>query len=130
MKVLPLVGYKSLRALNAFHTLLLGMKMLPVHIGESYESFFESFKAKTEAEKETMIREAAVFVQLTQEEVEALCSFCADKNGIPYRSENIGNLNAGQIHEIIVAVCMELGRIRVDILSEAEKKNSQLSRSS
>lgn len=121
--VLPLKGYKSLRALNAFHALLLGLKMLPAHIGESYESFHASFKEKDDAQKETMIREAAVFVKLEEDEIEALISFCCDKNGVPYGPMNLKNLTAGELHEIIVAVCMEIGRIRIDLVTEAEKKN-------
>jgi hypothetical protein len=125
MNVLPLKGYKSLRALNGFHALLLGLKMLPAYITEDYESFYERFRDKTDSEKEKLLREAAVFVQLGQDEVEALLSFCTDKNGIPYSAANIKNLNAGELHANIVSVCMEIGRIKIDLVSEEEKKNSQ-----
>ncbi len=122
-KVLPLKGYRSLRALHAFHALLLGLKMLPSYAAEPYESFYASFSEKTEAEKETLLREAAVFVQLSQDEVEAIISFCTDKNGVPYSQVNLKNLGPDELHEIIVAVGMEIGRIRIDIVSESEKKN-------
>lgn len=121
-KVLPLKGYKSLRALNAFHSLLLGLKMLPAHIGEDYETFFASFKDKTEAQKETLLREAVAFVQLSQEEVGALISFATDRNGVPYGPANEGNLTPDELFEVIVAVCMEIGRIKIDLVSEEEKK--------
>lgn len=124
IKVLPLKGYKSLRALNAFHALLLGLKMLPAYIMQDYESFYEGFKHKTEAEKEKLLREAAVFVQLGQDEVEALISFATDKNGIAYQSANMKSLPLDEMHSIIVAVCMEIGRIRIDLISDEEKKNS------
>src|SRR5690606_17237298 len=91
-KVLPLKGYKALKALNAFHALLLGLKMLPAYLREDYVSFFESFKEKSDAQKETMLREAAVFVQLAEDEVQALVSFASDANGVPYSAVNIGNL--------------------------------------
>lgn len=122
-KVLPLKGYKSLKALNAFHALLLGLKMLPSYLAESYESFYESFKDKTDDEKEKLIREAALFVQLQQDEVEALVAFTTDRNGIPYSAANVNNLSVDELHEIIVAVCMEIGKIKIDILTESEKKN-------
>ncbi len=128
IKTFPLKGYKSLKALNAFHALLLGLKMLPAYISEAYESFYEGFKDKTEAEKEKLLREAALFVQLGQDEVEALISFAADPNGVPYSPVNMKNLNPGQLHEIIVAVCMEIGKIRIEIVSEEEKKNTLSSR--
>lgn len=122
MKILPLKGYKSLRALNTFHVLLLGLKMLPAYLGETYDVFFESFSGKTEDEKEDLLKQAALFVRLEQDEVESLVSFACDKNGIPYGPANIANLSPEEIHEIIVAVCMEIGRIRVDLVSDTEKK--------
>lgn len=121
-KVLPLIGYKSLRALNAFHALLLGLKMLPAYQLEGYESFYASFGEKTDAEKEKLLREAVVFVRLEEEEVQAVISFATDKNGVPYSPINIKNLNAGDLHEIIVRVCMEIGRIKIDLVTESEKK--------
>lgn len=122
-KVLPLKGFKSYKALNAFHALLLGLKMLPAYTLITYEKFFESFKDKDDAEKETLLREAAVFVNLEEEEIEALVCFCTDKNGIPLTKANINNLTPDEIHEVIVAVCMEIGRIKIDLVTESEKKN-------
>lgn len=122
MKLLPLTGYKSLRALNAFHSLLLGLKMLPIHLNEDYVSFFAAFKTKTDAEKEDALRQAAAFVQLSPEEVEALVSFATDSNGIPYSSVNQGNLGPEELFEIIIAVCMEIGRIKIELVSAEEKK--------
>ncbi len=121
-KVLPLKGYKSLKALNAFHTLLLGLKMLPAYIGVDYQEFYAAFKTKTEGQKETALREAAAFVQLSPDEVEAIISFATDKNGIKYSDVNASNLDPGEIFEIIVAVCMEIGRIKIELVSEEEKK--------
>ncbi len=121
-KVLPLTGYKSLRALNAFHALLLGLKMLPAYLEQDYESFYASFQDKTDDDKARFLKEAAVFVQLAEDEVSALISFCTDKNGVPYSTINLKNLGAGELHEIIVAVCMEIGRIKIDLVTEAEKK--------
>lgn len=123
MNILPIKGFKSLKALNAFHTLLLGFKMLPAYIELSYEKFHQDFQGKSESEKEKVLREAVLFVQLAEDEVEALISFATDKNGIPLSRMNMKNLGPDELHEIIVAVCMEIGRIRIDILSEAEKKN-------
>lgn len=122
MKLLPLKGYKSLRALNAFHTLLLGLKMLPAYMSEDYQTFFGAFATKTDAQKETALREAAAFVQLTPDEIDALVSFATDKNGVPYSAVNQGNLGPAELFEIIIAVCMEIGRIKIELVSEDEKK--------
>ncbi len=120
--VLPLQGYRSLRVLNAFHSLLLGLKMLPAYMEESYESFHEGFKSKTEAQKETLLREAVAFVRLSPEEVEALISFSTDKNGVPFSAVNQKNLTPDEIFEVIVAVCMEIGKIKIDLVTDDEKK--------
>lgn len=114
--------------MNAFSALLLGLKMLPAYGNVPYDQFFESFKAMPEAEKEKMIREASLFVELSQEEIEAIISFATDKNGIPYGPVNLKNLGPQELHEIITAVCMEIGRIEIGILSDAEKKKLQTGR--
>lgn len=123
MKVLELKGYKSLRAFNAYHTLLLGMKMLPIHIAESYEEFYGRVEEMTETEQEKLLKEAALFVKLDKEELEALICFCTDKNGVPYEPANLSNLKPDEIVEVIVAVCKEMLKIKVDLVSDSEKKN-------
>lgn len=127
MKVLELRGYKSLRALNAFNALMLGVKMLPAYMGESYEDFLTRVHSMPAEDQEKVIREAALFVELQKEEVEAIVAFCADKNGVPYSAENMKNLGAGELVEMIVAVCCAIAKIKIDFVSENEKKNSQTS---
>lgn len=124
MKILPLKGYKSLKALNAFHTLLLGLKMLPAYAMEAYEEFYEGFSVRSDAEKEKFLREAVVLVPLNPEEVEALVAFCCDKNGVPYSEVNIKNLGPDELVECIVAVCIEIGKIKIELISQDEKKKS------
>jgi len=123
MKVLELKGFKSLRALNVFHTLMLGLKMLPMYMGESYEDFYARIDAMPPCDQEKMIREAALFVELQKEEVEALMSFCADANGVPYSAANMKNLGPKELHEAIVSVCMRVAAIKIDLVSDSEKKN-------
>ncbi len=123
MKVLELKGYKSLKALNVFHSLMLGMKMLPAYLGESYEAFFERVQAMAPADQEKIIREAALFVSLEKDELEALLGFVADPNGVPYSPENLKNLGPGELHEIIVAVCLAISKIEVNFVTAEEKKN-------
>lgn len=125
-KVSELKGAKSLKALNAFHALLLGLKMLPMSKDLAYEEFFESFKEKSDDEKEKALRLAASFVELSAEEVNALIGFCSDKNGIPYSNVNANNLSLEELHEIIVSVCMEIGRIKIDLVSDDEKKKLKI----
>jgi hypothetical protein len=123
MRVLELKGYKSLRAFNAFHALMLGLKMLPTYMGEQYETFFDRIQKMSDNDKKKMIKEAALFVELQKEEVEALVCFVADKNGVPFSSENLKNLTPADLVEIIVAVCFEISKIKIDFVSEDEKKN-------
>lgn len=127
--VLPLVGSDSLRAMNAFNMLLLGLCMLPVNAGTDYVTFLDSFKDKTDDEKESALRQACAFVSLDHEEISALVGFSADANGVPYGKANIKNLGPDSLMDIIVAVCMEIGRIEINLLSEGEKKKSITSQS-
>jgi hypothetical protein len=123
MKVLELKGYKSLRALNAFNALMLGLKMLPAYMGEDYETFLKRVHEMSPEDQKKMIREAAMFVELQKEEVEAIICFCSDKNGVPYTSENLKSIGPDQLIEIITSVCFEIAQIKIDFISEAEKKN-------
>lgn len=123
MKVLELRGYKSLKALNAFHTLMLGLKMLPAYLGETYEDFYSRVEDMSQADQEKMIREAVLFVELQRDEVEALACFCADVNGIPYGAENLKSLGPDQIVEIIVSVAKEIAKIKINFVTDNEKKN-------
>lgn len=123
MKVLELRGYKSLRALNTFNSLMLGLKMLPSYMAESYEEFFDRLQAMPESDQRKMIKEAAMFVELTEDELKSLICFCCDKNGVPFREENLKNLGPDQILEVIVAVCSEIVKIKIDMVSDKEKKN-------
>jgi hypothetical protein len=127
MKVAELKGYKAWRAFGVFHKLMLGLKMLPAYMGESYEEFFERVSLMPAADQEKLIREAALFVDLEQDEVEHLLHFCSDPNGVPYSSENLKSLSPDQIFEIVVAVSKEIAKIKVDFLTENEKKNLKTS---
>ncbi len=123
MRVLELKGYKSLKALNVFHALMLGLKMLPAYLNESYEDFYSKVELMSPEDQERLIREAVLFVELQKDEVEAIICFCCDANGVPYTSENLKNLGPAQLIEIIVAVAKEIAKIKITFVSEAEKKN-------
>ncbi len=127
MRVAEIKGFKSLKALNAFHALMLGLKMMPSYMSEGYESFFARIDAMPAADQEKMIREAVLFVELQKDEVEALASFCLDVNGVPYSVQNINNLSPADLIEIIVAVCKEISKIQINFVSDAEKKKLKIS---
>jgi len=122
-KVLPLVGFKALRAFNAFHALLLGVKMLPAYMGESYEDFLARIEEMPPDDQRKILLAGARHVNLEKEELESLICFCTDKNGVPYSSENMKNLDPAELVEVIVAVCLEIGKIKITFVSESEKKN-------
>jgi hypothetical protein len=123
MIVSELRGFKSLRALNAFHALMLGLKMLPSYVNEPYEKFFDRVAEMPPADQEKLIREAVKFVELDPAELEAIISFVKDKNGVPYGPHNIKNLSPLELVEIVVAVCKEIAAMRIDSVTESEKKN-------
>lgn len=121
-RVQELKGYKSLRALNAFHALMLGLKMLPSYMAIPYEEFYERMDSMPDADKIKLIKEAALFVELQKEELEALVSFCVDANGVPFTANNLKNLNPGELIDVIVSVGFEISKIKIDFVSESEKK--------
>lgn len=122
-QVLELKGLKSLKPLNVFHTLMLGLKMLPAYVGESYEDFFGRVEKMPEIDQEKMIREAALFVELQQDDLEGVLCFAADSNGVPFSKENVRNLGPADLYEIVVAVCMEVAKIKLNFVTDDEKKN-------
>lgn len=123
-KVLPLKDYKSLRALNAYCALMIGMKMIPAHQHLTLEEFFALVEAMEPEDQLKVLTNGAKIVELQPEEVKALVCFCTDKNGVPYTAENLKNLGPGELVEIIVTVCMEvLKNIHIDLLTAEEKKN-------
>lgn len=97
--------------------------MLPMYMGESYETFYGRLQEMSESEQGKMIREAALFVNLSKEEVDALVGFCCDKNGVPYEASNIKNLSPDQLIDVIVAVSQEIIKIKIDLVTDEQKKN-------
>ncbi len=128
MKVLELKGLNSLYAAQAFHKLMLGLKMLPAYVSESYKDFYDKIDLMDEKDQETMIREAVVFVRLYDDELMDVLRFSCDTNGVPYGKENSKGLRPEQIHECVVAVCMQIAREhKITLVTESEKKNSIIS---
>lgn len=123
-KVRELKGAKSLVAFNGFNTLLLALKMLPDHLEKTYDQFHAMFDELDDAGKVKALSRALAHVALTEDEVAAMVSFCSDSNGVPYGTANINTLKLEELHAVILSVAMEISRIKVDILSEDEKKNS------
>ncbi len=124
MKTVELRGLKSYFALQAYGKLLLGLKMLPMYMGEDYSGFFKKIEAMPEKDQEKVIREAAFLVDLNSDEILSLAKFCQDNNGVAYSEENLRKLPPDQIFEIIVNVCMACARIKVRLTTDDEKKNS------
>ena len=124
MKLLELKGYKSHRALQAYSALLLGMKMLPMYMGESFEDFYERVEAMPLADQEKVIREALFFVELQKDDVECLMSFATDDNDVPYSPGYVMKMGPAQIIDVLTAVCMEFAKIKVTLVTPSEKKKS------
>lgn len=129
IKVRELKGYNSYLAMQLFHSLILGLKMLPTYIGETYEEFFERVEKMPPEDQLKLIREAALFVPIKLDELEALICFAEDPNGVAYGPHNIKNLSPDEIYEVIVAVCVEISKIKIDFVTSAEKKSSKISQS-
>lgn len=128
IKVLTIEGLDCIHACQAFHKLMLGLKMLPAYGGYTYEEFFSMIDAMPEADQEKMVREAVAFVKLDADELMDVLKWAQDPNGVRYSKENTKSLKPKDIHEIITAVCMVIARDhRINFVSEDEKKNLKIS---
>lgn len=123
MKVRELKGHKSLRALNAFHSYMLGLKFLPAYAAESYETFFDRVGDMPIEDQAKLIREAVMFVEIDQAELLAVLSFVEDENGACYTPANVANLKPDELVNAIVAVLTEIAKMKIDLIDESEKKN-------
>jgi len=123
IKVLELRGLKSYFTLQAFGKMLLGLKMLPMYMTTPYGEFYELVDKMSEQDQEKLIREGVFMVDLNSDEIMAFMRFAQDKNGVPYSEENIKRLPPNEIYEIIVAVCKECAKIKVNLTTTDEKKN-------
>lgn len=123
VKLLPLKGLESLSAFRGYAALLLGLKHLPAYMGESYEDFYDRADAMPEADQEKILREAAFFVELQKEELEAMLGFCLDANGVPYSLVNMKNLGPDQIIDCVVSVALVCAKLKTPLVTSAQKKN-------
>lgn len=130
IKVLTLEGLDSIYPTQGFHKLMLGLKMLPSYLPESYDDFLGRIEVMDESDQEKMIREALKFVRLDQDEIMDIIKWALDPNGVRYSKENTKNLSADQLIEIMTAVCKEVAKAhKITLISEDEKKNLKISQS-
>lgn len=127
-KVLPIVGFEAIRALNSFSTLMLGLKMIPEHLHKTYEEFLDEMHALDDDGLRKKIRLALHFVELDKDSVHALMGFATDANGIAYSASNIRTLSPDQAIEAMVEVCLVVARMKITIVTEEEKKRLKTSR--
>lgn len=123
VKSKELVGLSSYSALQVFYKVMIGLKMYAAYAHLEPQEFFELIENMSEQEQDKVIREALLLVSLDKEELECLTSFCTDANGVPFRSENMKSLKPDQIFEISVKSCIELSKIKINFITENEKKN-------
>lgn len=127
IKTRELSGLSSFSALQVFYKVMLGLKMFAAYAHYEPEAFFEMLEGLETKDQERFVREALLLVPLEKEDILCLAQFCADKNGVRYCAENMIKLKPDQLFEILVKSCMELVKIKIDFVSEAEKKKSETS---
>ena len=124
IKTKTVEGPTSYRVYNAYCSLVLGLHYMPINTnGQQYDEFLETVEAMPPEDQEKCFRQAARLTNLEKDDLLAMLSFCVDPNGVPYGPVNVKNLNPKMIVEMIVAVCMQIAGMRIDLVSEAEKKN-------
>lgn len=121
--VSELKGIKSVKVLNVLCTLLYGYYLLPTNSSKKYEEFVESFEMAEINEKKEILYKAMLCVDMPQDDVLALMSFCKDANGVQYSDVNSKNLNPKEIIDICIDVLLEVSKIKLFSLTEEQKKN-------
>jgi hypothetical protein len=124
MKVRELRGIPAFHAFQAFQKVMLGLKMLPAYAAEGFEEFYARVEKMPLPDQETMIREAlALGMKLDPEEIMDLLQFVEDPNGVAYGPAQIKGLDPKGLHEALTAICLELTKVKINLVSEREKKN-------
>lgn len=123
MKCGELRGQASYYAQMAFIKLMVGLFYAVPHKHPSIESFLQAIDAMSESEQDRAIREALMLVELEENEIMNLIKFCSDKNGVPYTKENLKSLNPTEIRQILFTVCKEVAQIKIEFVTDTEKKN-------
>jgi len=123
IKILPLVNLKSVQAFCAYNNVLFGLHCSPSNMGKTDEQFFDWFDGLTEEEKEKQLRFGLSLAKISTEEMLDLCYFASDENGIQYTEINLKKLNPKEIIEIMLAVCIAMTKIKVNSVSDEQKKN-------
>ena len=121
--VIDLVGYESIRALNVYGALLIGGKNLPGYSDMPFEEYFETIRTMPAAQQENFFRICVAVVPLEREEVEAITCFCLDANGVPYQRMQLKSMPLKDVYDIIISVCLEIAKFKIDFVSDTEKKN-------
>lgn len=121
--VIDLVGYESVRALNVYGALLIGGKNIPGYLDMPFEQYFETIRTMPAAQQENFFRICVAVVPLEREEVEAITCFCLDDNGVPFTRMQLKSMPLKDVFDIIVSVCLEVAKFKIDFVSETEKKN-------
>jgi F0F1-type ATP synthase delta subunit len=124
-RILPLKGLKSVWALNAFNSLILGLAIENAMTGQTVEQTYAAFEKLDEKAKEKAIKDALQRINLQEEDMKNLLAFATDDNGIPYTEENIKGLAPEKIIDALGRVCLEISKIKVHSIDVDVKKNSQ-----
>lgn len=127
-KVLPLKDTKSLRAMNGFYAIMVGLSMIPEYQHLGPKGLTKIIEAMEFDDQLSVLTEGVKLIELDPKEVRALVCFCTDKNGVPYTEENVKNLGISELIEIVVTVCMHIIReIDIDLVTDDEKKKLETS---
>lgn len=124
-----LIGTDAFRAMQVYCKLVLGLKMLPMYETFEFSDFFNLIGDMPEVDKKIVLKEALLLVDLNNDEIAQLCSFGLDKNGVPLSKNNIKSLTIPDQFEVMLEVCLKLTDIKVDSITDDQKKNSITSQS-
>lgn len=121
-KVTDLIGLKGWNAYSVFQRLMIGVKMLPFYDQMSYEEFYNYLDELPPQEQLKYIKQALLLVKMEGSEVLTLIECCSDPNGIAYGEAHLKSMPLDKMFDLMVEACVELSKIKINFISEDEKK--------
>ncbi|MDR3243820.1 MAG: hypothetical protein LBT79_03630 [Elusimicrobiota bacterium] len=113
MKIKELKGLKSVKALNVYMKLVIGIAMTYFNKEKSFDAFLKNFEGYDLEKKRTLLKLACLIVQLEEDEVEALTRFAVDDDDIAYERPALSNLKTSELVAIMVEVLLKISEVEV-----------------
>ncbi|MDR3112935.1 MAG: hypothetical protein LBU09_00985 [Endomicrobium sp.] len=113
MQIKELKGLKSVKALNVYCKLVIGLSLTHLNKEKSIDDFRKAFEEYEIEKRKTLLKFACLLVQLEKDEVSALTSFAVDENNVAYEEPALAYLKPSEIVGIMSEVALKISEIKI-----------------